>query len=67
MPKPMKKSVELSVRASEIKSEINALDPGDGSLEKRRELHGNLNTVESGARQSPRKPRPTPGRPTRRV
>ena len=47
MPKIMKKSVELSVRASEIKSEINALDPGDGSLEKRRELHGNLNTVEA--------------------
>ena len=43
----MKKSVELSVRASEIKSEINGLEPGDASLEKRRELHGNLNTVEA--------------------
>ena len=47
MPKPMKKSVELSIRASEIKSEINTLDPGDATLEKRRELLGNLNTVES--------------------
>ena len=43
----MKKSVELSIRASEIKSEINGLEPGDASLEKRRELSGNLNTVES--------------------
>ena len=43
----MKKSVELSIRASEIKSEINGLEPGDASLDKRRELHGNLNTVES--------------------
>ena len=43
----MKKSVQLAIRASEIKSEINSLDPGDGSLEKRRELHASLNTVES--------------------
>ena len=43
----MKKSVELTIRASEIRSEINALEPGDGSLEKRRELLASLNTVES--------------------
>ena len=43
----MKKSVELTIRASEIKSEINALEPGDATLEKRRELLGSLNTVES--------------------
>ena len=43
----MKKSVELTIRASEIKSEINALEPGDGTLEKRRELLAQLNTVES--------------------
>ena len=43
----MKKSVELTIRASEIRSEINALEPGDGTLEKRRELLGNLNTCES--------------------
>ncbi len=43
----MKKSVELTIRASEIRSEINSLEPGDGSLEKRRELLASLNTVES--------------------
>ena len=43
----MKKSVELAIRASEIKSEINSLDPGDKSIEKRRELLAGLNTVES--------------------
>ena len=43
----MKKSVALTIRASEIKSEINALEPGDSTIEKRRELLGNLNTVES--------------------
>ena len=43
----MKKSVELTIRASEIRSEINGLEPGDSTVEKRRELLGNLNTVES--------------------
>ena len=43
----MKKSVELTIRASEIRSEINGLEPGDATLEKRRELLGSLNTVES--------------------
>ena len=43
----MKKSVALTIRASEIKSEINALEPGDSTIEKRRELLGNLNTVEA--------------------
>ena len=42
----MKKSVQLTIRASEIKSEINALEPGDATLEKRRELLASLNTVE---------------------
>ena len=43
----MKKSVELTIRASEIRSEINSLEPGDGTLENRRELLGSLNTVEA--------------------
>ena len=42
----MKKSVKLAMRASEIRSEINGLEPGDSTLEKRRELLGQLNTVE---------------------
>ena len=42
----MKKSVQLAMRASEIRSEINGLDPGEATLEKRRELLGQLNTVE---------------------
>ena len=42
----MKKSVQLTIRASEIRSEINGLEPGDGSLEKRRELLASLTTVE---------------------
>ena len=43
----MNKSVQLAIRASEIRSEINGLEPGDATLEKRRELLGSLNTVES--------------------
>ena len=43
----MKKSAQLTIRASEIKSEINALEPGDATLEKRRELLASLNTVEA--------------------
>ena len=43
----MKKSVQLAIRASEIRSEINGLEPGDASLETRRELLASLNTVES--------------------
>ena len=43
----MRKSVQLAVRASEIRSEINGLEPGDATLEKRRELLASLNTVES--------------------
>ena len=43
----MKKSVQLAFRASEIRSEINGLEPGDSTLEKRRELLASLNTVES--------------------
>ena len=43
----MKKSVQLAIRASEVKSEINALEPGDATLEKRRELLASLNTIEA--------------------
>ena len=43
----MKKSVQLAIRASEIRSEINGLEPGDATLEKHRELLGSLNTVEA--------------------
>ena len=43
----MKKSIKLAVRASEIRTEINGLEPGEATLEKRRELLGNLNTVEA--------------------
>ena len=48
----MKKSVQLAMRASEIRSEINGLEPGDTTLEKRRELLASLNTVESEYRAS---------------
>ena len=43
----MKKSIKLAVRASEIRTEINGLEPGEATLEKRRELLGQLNTVEA--------------------
>ena len=46
----MRKSAQLTIRASEIKSEINALEPGDATLEKRRELLASLNTVEAAFR-----------------
>ena len=36
----MKKSVKLALRASAIRSEINRLDPGEGTLGKRREMLG---------------------------
>ena len=48
----MKKSVQLAIRASEIRSEINGLEPGDATLEKRRELLGSLNTVEAAYRSA---------------
>ena len=43
----MKKSTKLTLRASEIRSEINKLDPGEATLEKRRELLASLDTVET--------------------
>ena len=43
----MKKSVKLALRASEIRSDINKLDPGEDTLAKRRELLGQLDTVET--------------------
>ena len=42
----MKKSAKLAIQASELRSEINKLEPGDKSVEKRRELLGQLDTVE---------------------
>ena len=48
----MKKSAQLTIRASEIKSEINSLEPGDSTLEKRRELLASLNTVEQEFRSA---------------
>ena len=65
----MNKSVQLAIRASEIRSEINGLEPGDATIEKRRELLSQLNTVESeyrggahdrgrGRRRRPRRSRP---------
>ena len=47
MSKELKKSVQLAIRASEIRSEINGLEPGEATLEKRKELLGQLNTVEA--------------------
>ena len=46
--------MKLALRASEIRSEIN-LDPGESTLAKRRELLGNLDTVEM---EYPGLPRP---------
>ena len=43
----MKKSVKLALRASEIRSDINKLDPGDDTLARRRELLAQLDTVET--------------------
>ena len=43
----MKKSTQLAMRASEVRSEINGLDPGDATIEKRRELLASLNTIEA--------------------
>ena len=43
----MKKSIKLALRASEIRGDINKLDPGETTLEKRRELLGQLDTVET--------------------
>ena len=44
----MRKSAQLTIRASEIKSEINALEPGDATLEKRRELLASFKPCLSG-------------------
>ena len=43
----MKKSIKLALRASEIRSDINKLDPGESTIEKRREMLGQLDTVET--------------------
>lgn len=48
----MKKSVKLTLRASEIRSEINRLDPGEETLAKRRELLASLDTVEGEFRSA---------------
>ena len=43
----MKTSAKLTIRASEVRSEINKLEPGDKSVEKRRELMASLDTIET--------------------
>ena len=43
----MKTSAKLTIRASEVRSEINKLEPGDKTIEKRRELMASLDTIES--------------------
>ena len=43
----MKKSIQLAIRASEIRSAINGLEAGEDTIEKRRELLAELDTVES--------------------
>ena len=43
----MKKSVKLALRASEIRSEVNKLEPGEETLAKRRELLSELEGVET--------------------
>ena len=56
----MKKSIKLALRASEIRSDINKLDPGEESIEKRRELLGSsIRSRRNTAPRSPRKPRPS--------
>ena len=42
----MKTSVKLALRASEVRSEINKLEPGEKSLTKRTELLASLDTIE---------------------
>ena len=43
----MKTSAKLTIRMSEVRSEINKLEPGDKSVEKRRELMASLDTIEA--------------------
>ena len=43
----MKTSAKLTIRASEVRSEINKLEPGDKTVEKRRELMASLETIEA--------------------
>ena len=43
----MKTSAKLTIRASEVRTEINKLEPGDKTVEKRRELLASLDTIEA--------------------
>ena len=43
----MRKSTKLALRASEIRSEVNKLEPNDANAEKRTQLTGELETVEA--------------------
>ena len=43
----MKTSAKLTIRLSEVRSEINKLEPGDKTVEKRRELMASLDTIEA--------------------
>ena len=42
----MKTSAKLTIRASEVRTEINKLEPGDKTVEKRRELLASLDAIE---------------------
>ena len=46
----MKKSVKLELRAIDLQKEINGLEPGEANLAKRRELLGELDTVQTERR-----------------
>ena len=43
----MKKSIKLQIRMSELRSEVNKLEPGDQNLAKRKELLGEIETAET--------------------
>ena len=44
----MKKSTKLQIRMSELRSEVNKLEPGDGNVAKRRELLTEIETCRDG-------------------
>ena len=48
----MKKSTKLAIKASELRSEINKLEPGEANVTKRRELLTELETVETEYRDA---------------
>lgn len=48
----MRKSTKLAIRASELRTEINKLEPGEANVAKRRELLAELETVETEYRDA---------------